>query len=219
MGLDLKNMMQEVHWSHNAWQRVSTLHTTHREETKTQKTPVDHTCGIWPENKCCYASVHTCLPETQLETHQTSRILFKCKIFMEICHRDCQQIFSGIILSIFQSSVKPICKNFETATQQKGLRFFLFLNERIHNDQKKCWEVYWFRKLCQWIRHQLIAKIQNPRMLCVQWGVNLIWGFVNWIYNLNKFKKSVLHLNRLRKNTDQTIETVKQSKRFFKRNL
>ena len=73
--------------------------------------------------------------------------------------------------------------------------------------------------LCQWIRHQLIAKIQNPRMLCVQWGVSLIWSFVNWMYNLNKFKKSVLHLNRLRKNTDQTIETVKQSKRFFKRNL
>ena len=127
--------------------------------------------------------------------------------------------FQEIILSIYQSSVKPICKNFKTATQQKGLSFFLFLNERIHNDQEKCWEVYWFRKLCQWIRHQLIAKIQNPRMLCVQWGVSLIWSFVNWMYNLNKFKKSVLHLNRLRKNTDQTIETVKQSKRFFKRNL
>lgn len=39
------------------------------------------------------------------------------------------------------------------------------------------------------------------------------------MYSLNKFKKSVSHLNRLRKNIDQTIETVKQSKRFLKKKL
>ena len=126
MGLDLKNMMQEVHWSHNAWQRVSTLHTTHREETKTQKTPVDHTGGIWPENKCCYASLHTCLPETQLETHQTSRILFKCKIFMEICHRDCQQIFSGDYLVYISKLCKTHMQKFQNCNTTKGVKFFSF---------------------------------------------------------------------------------------------
>ena len=50
--------------------------------------------------------------------------------------------FQEIILSIFQSSVKHIRKHFKTATQQKGISFFLFLNERIHTDQEKCWEVY-----------------------------------------------------------------------------
>ena len=126
MGLDLKNMMQEVHWSHNAWQRVSTLHTTHREETKTQKTPVDHTGGIWPENKCCYASLHTCVPETQLETHQTSRILFKCKIFMEICHRDCQQIFSGDYLVYISKLCKTHMQKFQNCNTTKGVKFFSF---------------------------------------------------------------------------------------------
>lgn len=105
MGLDLKNLMQEVHRVHNSWQTVSALH-THREETKTQKTPVDHTCGIWPEGKCCYASLHTCLPEAQLETHQTSRILFKCKLFTDICHKDWQQIFSGDYLIY----ISKLCK-------------------------------------------------------------------------------------------------------------
>ena len=38
--------------------------------------------------------------------------------------------FQEIILSIFQSSVKPICKNFKTATQQKGLSFFLFFKRK-----------------------------------------------------------------------------------------
>lgn len=54
-GIGLKKMMQEVHWSHNAWQRVSTLHTTHREETKTQKSPADHTCGMRVNALCIFA--------------------------------------------------------------------------------------------------------------------------------------------------------------------
>lgn len=91
------------------------------------------------------AAMHLCTlvfqkPNWKLTRHpgSYSNVKYSWKSVTGIANK----YFHEIILSIFQSSVKPICKSFKTATQQKGLSFFLFLNERLHNDQEKCWEFY-----------------------------------------------------------------------------